>query len=195
MSLLFPELLRAVISTTANVLLMGTLLQPKYSKKITVLTLLGILAADLGTAIYCYLSGNLTLLSKLDIVLFAVLCFAVRPLFKDTFMQWLFSYITVQNISDIVIILSFDGSRYLPYPAYANSLLRVILFGAFLLILSRYVRPLYRQAVEHWTAYFAVALGLYITFNYYVLSADDIVVMLTEQAIPLFLVILIGLDA
>ncbi|WP_312613346.1 GHKL domain-containing protein [Oscillibacter sp.] len=195
MSLLFPELLRAVISTTANVLLMGTLLQPKYSKKITVLTLLGILAADLGTAIYCYLSGNLTLLSKLDIVLFAVLCFAVRPLFKDTFMQWLFSYITVQNISDIVIILSFDGSRYLPHPAYANSLLRVILFGAFLLILSRYVRPLYRQAVEHWTAYFAVALGLYITFNYYVLSADDIVAMLTEQTIPLLLVIFIGLAA
>ncbi|MEA4893279.1 MAG: GHKL domain-containing protein [Peptococcaceae bacterium] len=191
----FPDFLRAAVSTTANVLLMGTLLQPKYSKKITVLALLGILAADLGTAIYCYLSGNLTLLSKLDIVLFAVLCFAVRPLFKDTFMQWLFSYITVQNISDIVIILSFDGSRYLPYPAYANSLLRAILFGAFLLVLVRYVRPLYRQAVEHWTAYFAVALGLYITFNYYVLSADDIVVMLTEQAIPLLLVIFIGLAA
>ena len=157
--------------------------------------MLGILAADLGTAIYCYLSGNLTLLSKLDIVLFAVLCFAVRPLFKDTFMQWLFSYLTVQNISDIVIILSFIGSRHLPYPAYANSLLRVILFGAFLLILSRYVRPLYRQAVEHWTAYFAVALGIYITFNYYVLSSDNIVVTLTEQAVPLLLVIFIGLAA
>jgi hypothetical protein len=171
------------------------LLKPKYSKKITLLTMLSILAADLGTAVFCYLSGNLTLLSKLDIVLFAVLCFAVRPLFKDTFMQWLFSYLTVQNISDMVIILSFIGSRHLPYPAYTNSLLRVILFGAFLLILSRYVRPLYRQAVEHWTAYFAVALGLYITFNYYVLSSDDIVVTLIEQAVPLLLVIFIGLAA
>jgi len=174
---------------------MMTLLQPKYSKKVTLLTMLGILAADLGTAIYCYLSGNLTLLSKLDIVLFAVLCFAVRPLFKDTFMQWLFSYLTVQNISDAVIILSFIGSRPLPYPAYANSLLRVILFGAFLLILSRYVRPLYRQTVKHWTAYFAVALALYVTFNYYVLSSDDIVVTLTDQAVPLILVIIIGLAA
>lgn len=195
MSEYFPELLRAAISTTANVLLMMTLLQPKYSKKVTLLTMLGILAADLGTAVYCYLSGNLTLLAKLDIVLFAVLCFAVRPMFKDTFMQWLFSYITVQNISDIVIILSFEIGRHLPYPAYANSLLRAILFGIFLLILVRYVRPLYRQAVEHWTAYFAVALGLYITFTYYVLSADDVVVMLTEQAIPLLLVIVIGLAA
>lgn len=195
MSELLPDLLRAAVSTTANVLLMMVLLQPKYSKKITLLTMLGILAADLGTAIYCYLSGNLTLLSKLDIVLFAVLCFAVRPLFKDTFMQWLFSYLTVQNISDAVIILSFIGSRHLPYPVYANSLLRIILFGAFLLILSRRVRPLYRQAVERWTAYFAVALGIYITFNYYVLSSDDIVVTLTEQAVPLLLVIFIGLTA
>lgn len=195
MSELLPDLLRAAISTTANVLLMMTLLQPKYSKKITLMTMLGILAADLGTAVFCYLSGNLTLLSKLDIALFALLCFAVRPLFKDTFMQWLFSYITVQNISDTVIILSFIGSRKLPVPVYANSLLRIILFGAFLVILSRYVRPLYRQAVEHWTAYFAVALGIYITFNYYVLSSDDIVVTLTEQTVPLLLVIFIGLAA
>ena len=63
MSLHFHEFLRASISTTANVLLMMTLLQPKYSKKITTLTMLGILAADLGTAVYCYLSGNITLLS------------------------------------------------------------------------------------------------------------------------------------
>jgi signal transduction histidine kinase len=191
----FPDFLRAAISTTANVLLMMTLLQPKYSKKVTLLTMFGILAADLGTAVYCYLSGNLTLLAKLDIVLFAVLCFAVRPMFRDTFMQWLFSYITVQNISDAVIILSFAGSRHLPYPPYANSLLRLLLFGIFLLILVRYVRPLYRQAVEHWTAYFAVALGLYITFTYYVLSADDIVIMLMEQTVPLLLVIFIGLAA
>lgn len=193
MSALFPDLLRAVISTTANVLLMSSLLQPKYSKKVTLLTMFVVLAADLGTAIYCYLSGNLTLLSKLDIILFAVLCFAVRPMFKDNFMQWLFSYITVQNISDTVIILSFIGSRHLPYPQYTNSFLRLFLFGAFLVILWRYVRPLYRQAVERWTSYFAVALGLYITFNYYVMTADDVVGMLTQQAVPLMLVIFIGL--
>ncbi|MDD3414261.1 MAG: ATP-binding protein [Lachnospiraceae bacterium] len=195
MSQHIPEFLRAVISTTANVLLMMILLQPKYSKTITRLTMAGILAADLGTAIFCYLSGNLTLLSKLDIVLFAVLCFVVRPLFKDSFMQWLFSYLTVQNISDAVIILSFIGSRKLPYPPYANSVLRVILFGGVILILSHYVKPLYRQAVDHWTAYFAVALGIYITFNYYVLSSDNIVVMLTEEAVPLLLLIFIGIAA
>ncbi len=195
MSELFPDFLRESITATANVLLMITLLQPKYSKKITLLTVLGILAADLGTAAYCYLDGNLTMLAKIDIVMFAVLCFAVRPLFKDNFMQWLFSYLTVQNINIAVVVLSFVGSRPLPYPVYANSLLRGILFGAFLLILSRYVRPLYRQAVEYWTAYFAVALSLSIAFCYYILFSGDIVDTLTKQAVPMLLLIFIGLAA
>ncbi len=191
----FPNLLRGVITTSANVLLMMTLLQPKYSKKITFLTMLGILAADLGTSVFCYLSGNLTLLSKIDVIMFAVLCFLVRPLFKDTFMQWLFSYLTVQNINVAVVVASFVVSRKMPLPLYSNSLLRLIMFGIFLLILSRYLRPLYRQVVEQWTAYFAVALSIYITLNYYILSSKDIIATLTEQATPLLLVIFIGFTA
>lgn len=195
MSELLPHLLRGGVSTIGNVLLMITLLQPKYSKKITMLGMLGVLAANLGSAVYCYLTGNLTQLSKFDIVLFTVLCFAVRPLFKDTFMQWLFSYLTIQNISEGIIFLSFISSRYLPYPLYANSLIRVILFCVFLLVLSRYVRPLYRQAAEHWTSYFAVALSISITFNYYALSSNDIISTFTEQAIPLLLLMFIELAA
>ena len=192
MSGYFPDFLRGIISTTANVLLMITLLQPKYSKKITVFTMLVILAIDLGIAVCFYLSGNLTILAKVDIIVFAVLCFAVRPLFKDTFMQWLFSYLTVQNISVAVVILSFVGSRRLPYPIYANSMLRFILFSAILITLLRYVRPLYQQTVKHWTAYFAVALGIYITFGYYILSSKNIILTLTEQEIPLTLLTFIG---
>ena len=188
----FPDILRACVTGSGTVLLMMMLLQPKYSKKITMLSMFGIIAADLGTAIYCYVSGNLTLLSKIDIVLLTVLCFAVRPMFKDNFMQWLFSYLTVQNISEAVVVLSFLGSRNLPYPVYANTLLRVLLFGAFLLVLSHYMRPLYRQAVEHWAEYFAVALGINLAFGYYVIFSDDIVNTLTKQAVPLLLIIFIG---
>lgn len=195
MSDYFPDFLRGVISTTGNVLLMITLLQSKYSKKVTLFTMLGILAVNLGTSVYCYLSGNLTMLGKVGVIVFAVLSFAVRPMFKDTFMQWLFSYLTVQNISVAVVILSFVGSRRLPYPIYANSILRFILLSAILLILWRYVRPLYQQTVEHWTAYFAVALGIYIAFSYYILFSEDIVLTLTEQAVPLILLVFIGIAA
>lgn len=84
-----PDILRAAVSTTMNVVLMLSLLQPRYGKVVTRLAMLGILTLDFGTALYCYFLGDLTMLSRIDIILFAVLCFAVRPLFKDTFMQWL----------------------------------------------------------------------------------------------------------
>lgn len=192
---LLPDFLRAIVSTTMNVLLMLSLLQPKYGKKVTRLAMLGILAADLGTAVYCYLSGNLTLLAKIDMVLFAVLCFAVKPLFKDTFMQWLFSYITIQNVSDMVIVLSFIGSRHLPYPPYANVAIRLVLFLLFYWLLRFHVRPLYRQVVENWNVFFYVALAVWGTYTYFVATSDDIVATLTTQAIPLLLITTIAMTA
>lgn len=193
--MLLADFWRALVSTTANVVLMLSLLQPKYGKRVTYLAMLGVLGADLGTAIFCYFSGNLTLLAKIDTVLFAALCFAVKPLFKDTFMQWLFSYITIQNISDIVIILSFIFSRRLPYPSYANVVLRLIMFSFFFWLLRFKVRPLYRQMVEHWNVFLYVALAVWATFTYYVVTSDDIVVTLTEQAMPLLLIITLTLMA
>ncbi len=192
---LLPDFLRAIVSTTMNVVLMLSLLQPKYGKKVTRLAMLGILCADLGTAIFCYLSGNLTLLARIDMVLFAVLCFAVKPLFKDTFMQWLFSYITIQNISDMVIIISFHVSRKLPYPPYANVVLRLALFLIFYLLLRYRIRPLYRQAVEHWNVYFYVALSVYIAFTFFVITSDDIVATLTNQAASMLLITAIAIAA
>lgn len=192
MNEIIPSILRAIVSTTANVLLMMIFLQPKYSKKATFITMASILIADLGTAIYCYVSGNLTLLSKLDVILFTVLCFAARPMFKDNFMQWLFSYLTVQNISDAVIIVSFMLSRYFPYPIYTNTLFRLILFGIIITIFALHIRPIYWKVLEHWNEYFAVAFFIYISFSYYVLSSDDIIKTFIEQRIPLLLIVLIG---
>ncbi len=195
MQSLLPDFLRAIVSTIGNVVLMLSLLQPRYGKRVTRLTMLGVLSADLGTAIFCYLSGNITKLAKIDTFLFAILCFAVKPLFKDTFMQWLFSYITIQNVSDIVIILSFIISRNLPYPPYGNVVIRVILFTFFYWLLRFKLRPLYRQMVDRWNIFLLVALAVWATFTYYVLSSDDIVKTLTEQAVPLLLVIGITLTA
>ncbi len=195
MTELLPDILRAVVSTTMNVVLMLSLLQPKYGKNVTRLAMLGILAADFGSALYCYLSQNLTLLAKLDTVLFAALCFAVKPLFKDTFMQWLFSYITIQNISDMVIILSFIGSRRLPYPPYANVAIRLVLFLLFYWLLRFKVRPLYRQMVEHWNVFFFVALSVWVAYTYIVVSSDDIVATLTTQAMPLLLITAVAIAA
>lgn len=192
---LLPHILRGAVGTTMNLVLMLTLLQPKYSKKMTYLAMLGILSIDFGTAIFCYISGNLTLLAKFERILFAVLCFVIKPLFKDNFMQWLFSYITLQNISAMVVVIGFVISEQLPYPLYANVPIRFVLFLLFYWLLRYFVRPLYRQMVEHWNVFFYLALAVWVTYTYYFITSDDVLVTLTEQAIPMLLITAITLAA
>lgn len=193
MELFFANFLRGTVSAIANVVLFVSLLQPKYGRKVTNLVMLAIFTLNLSTAVYCYLTGNLTLLAKIDVVLFVLLCFAARPFFLDSFMQWLFSYITVMNVSFIVLVLSFVFSRSLPHPAYANTLWRLILFTAAILLFRKVLRPLYRQAAEHWTVFFYVAGSAFFAFSWFMLSSDDIVETLTVQAVPLLWLVLVTL--
>lgn len=189
------DFLRAAISSIAVVLFMLTLLRPRYSPRVTWTVMMVIVAVDLLTAGYCYTHAGLTQLAKLDILLFFALCLAARPLFKGSFMQWLFSILTIQNIFGTVVVLSFLGSRWLPAPAYANAALRVLLFGLILWLLIRYGRPLQRQVIDQWSAYFAVALAISLGFAYYILLSDDIVATMGEQAVPLLLLIGTGAAA
>lgn len=195
MDLFFAHFLRALVSAAANIILLISLLQPKYSRKVTALVLLVILTLNLSTAILCYRSDNLTLLAKIDVGLFFILGFAVRPFFKDSFMQWLFSYCTAINVSFIVVVLSFIFSRYLPYPPYTNTLLRVLLFTCFIFLFRKVIRPLYRQVAEHWSVFFYVAGSAFMAFSWFMLNSDDIVQTLTDETIPLLWLILITIAA
>ncbi len=195
MELFFANFLRGTVSAIANVVLFISLLQPKYGRKVTNLVMLAILTLNLSTAVYCYLTDNLTLLAKIDVVLFTLLCFAVRPFFRDSFMQWLFSYITVINVSFIVTILSFIFSRYLPYPAYANTVFRLFLFVGVILLFRKVLRPLYRQVAEHWAVFFYVAGSAFLAFSWFMFNSDNIVQTLTIQTVPLLWLILVTLSA
>ncbi len=192
---ILPHLLRGIVGTVMNIVLMLTLLQPKYSKKVTYLTMFGIFCIDLGSAIFCYISGDLTLLAKFERTLFVVLCFVIKPLFKENFMQWLFSYITIQNINAIVVVVGFVISDQLPNPLYANVPIRLALFLIFYWLLRYHVRPLYREMVEHWNVFFYVAFAVWITYTYYFITSDDIVETLTVQTVPLLLLTVITLAA
>lgn len=195
MELLLPNLLRGVVSAVMNIVLLSSLLQPKYSRRTTRFVMLAVIIVNLSSAIFCYINNDLTLLAKFDVVYFTLLCFVIRPFFRDSFMQWLFSYMTALNVSSIVIILSFIFSRYLPYPPYANVVLRLILFTAIVLLIRKVLRPLYRQAVEHWSVFFFVAGTAFAAFAWFLFQGEDIVQTLTEQAAPMLWLVLITLAA
>ncbi len=195
MEQLIPDFLRGVVSIIMNIILVFSLLQPKYSQRFTNLMMVAVFTLDLMGTTICYLIGDLTLLAKLNFIVFPIICLIIRPIFLDTIMQWIFSFLTILNINAIVLVLSFIGSRYLPYPLYAHTILRIILFGIFILLLRRGLKSLYRQMVEHWTVFFYVAISIFIAFAYFILGSDDIVGTLTKQRGPLLLIILIAFAA
>lgn len=187
-----PDFLRTIVSVAMNIVLMLTLMEPKYSKKVIIFVMLGIMFADLSLSFYCYLIYDVTVLGKLELLLFTALCFIIKPFFKDSFVQWLFSFATVQNINFVVVVLSFILSRYLPFSMYANTLIRLILFGLVYLLLKHKLRPLYRQAIENWKNFVYVAILIYFNFAYYFLGSSDITKTLVEEKRTLLLLIILS---
>lgn len=194
MSTIFPHFLRGLVSSIMNTLLMLSLLQPKYGKRVANLTMLGIMGVNLIAALFCYINNDLSLLMKLNIIIFTITCFLIRPLFKDSLMQWLFSYITVLNIAMCIVILSFSISRFMPFSIYANTLIRFIMYALIIFIIRRYLHSEYRKIVTRWNVFFFVALTIFITFVYYLTRGNDIIQTLIEQTIPLHLLFFITLS-
>lgn len=191
---ILPDLLRAVVSDIFNVLNVSTMIEPK-KRKSGILVLLSVMIINLTLDIYCYMNGSLTQLVWLDFVLFTILCFAIRPFFEDNLVQWLFSYVTAQNIELAVVIVSFVVSRYLPYPVYANTVVRLLLFIIIYMVFRFLVRPIYRQSLEHWDIYFYVSMIICFSFLVVFLSGDNIVTTLTMYKMPLMLVVLLAASA
>lgn len=192
MDLLVANILRSSISTIMNMLMLFSLAQPKYGKKVMTTAMVSFMLMDVLSSIYFYLAGSLTALAKFDILLFLVIGFAAKPFFRDNMMQWLFNYITSMNVYIAILILSYVLSRFLPFPMYANTLLRFIFFAAVILLFRRYMRPLYREVVEHWNIFFYLVVGILMNFGYYIFHSNDITKTIKEDFIPLFLLIILS---
>jgi sensor histidine kinase regulating citrate/malate metabolism len=80
-------------------------------------------------------------------------------------------------------------------PIYANPAVRLVLFIGIVFLMRHVVRPLYRQAVEHWNIFFYVAVMISANFAYYILVSHDIVKTLTQQAPQLLLLIALAVAA
>lgn len=184
------DILRSLVTNALLVWLLFTLAQPKFGKKTLWLVLSGIVLADFALNAVFYLRGDYTTLATMDIVFFIFVGAATKPLFRETPMQWLFNCFTVMNIYAIAVVASFFLCDYLPYPVYANIALRALLFASAIFLFRTRLRPLYRQAAEHWGVYLFVAAGLFLNFAYYFISGDDVEQALTEGFVPLTLLVL-----
>jgi hypothetical protein len=185
------DILRSLVTNFMLVALLFTLAQPKCRNCTLWITLTSIVLVNLALNMIFYLRGDYTTLAALDIVFFILVGAATKPLFRETLMQWLFNCFTVMNIYAIAVVVSYFLCNYFLYPVYANTALRALLFATAILLFRKRLRPLYRQAAEHWSVYLFVAAALFANFAYYFVSGDDVLQTLTDGFVPLMLLTLV----
>lgn len=191
MTMQLYDILRALVTNAMLVGLLFTLAQPKARKRTLWITLIAIVIVNLALNMFFYLRGDYTTLAALDIVFFILVGVATKPMFRETLMQWLFNCFTVMNIYAITVVISYFLSDYLPYPVYANTALRALMFSAAILLFRKRLRPLYRQAADNWSVYLFVAAALFANFAYYFVFGDDVKQTLTDGFVPLMLLMLL----
>lgn len=194
MTSLFPDLLRAVITDIMLILLLSTMATPKYkSKTLYILSTAIILVVNVSINYYFYLSENYTAVFYADFTMLMVIGIVLKPLFTDKIMQWCFSYITMLNIYEAVVFLSYIFSDIFPNPAYGNVFLRLILFLVIVVVFHKWVSKPYRSVLDYWYIYILPIVTLQACFLGY-LFGGNIEEMLVNNYIPLMLLVLLGLS-
>ena len=192
MNQLIPDLVRSIVSSVMNILLLFSLARPKYNKRVTNTGMIVVLLFDVLFSVSFYQTGDLTGLARYSILWFVLKFMAMKPLFLDSIMQWIFNLITVINVYAAIVILSFHLCYYLPYPPYAVTVLRFVMFVAVIVLFQQWLRPLYWQAVARWRVFILLVIGLLVNYIYYFMFTRDIKETMTVQYVPLLL--LIGLE-
>ncbi len=185
------DILRSIVTNAMFTELLFTLARPKYRPHTRWVALAVIVLANLAMNIFFYLRNDYTTLGKLDILFFILIGVAVKPLFLETLMQWVFNCFTAMNIYAVSVILSYYLCGLFPFPSYAITVLRFLLFASAILLFKKRLRPLYRQAAEHWSVYFFVAAGLFVNFAWYFMTSQDVEQTLIENITPLLLLVLL----
>ncbi len=191
---LFPDILRAAITDIMLIILLSTMATPKYkNKRAYLLVATVLLVGNVGANCIFYLTSNYTAVLQLNLVTLLVIGIALKPFFSDTIMQWCFSYMTMLNIHVAVVFLSYKLSRFLPYPMYGISLLRLLLFSLVVFVFRRWVSMPYRRVLEYWHIFLLPVLSLLVCLLAF-LAGGDVVRLMDENDVPLLLLIMLGLS-
>jgi len=181
------DILRSLATNAGLVTLLFTLARPKCKPKTEYLVLIAIVLADFAANLWFYSRGDYTMLAKTDIAFFLLAGVAVKPLFREKIMPWLFNCLTTLNVTAAVVILSYYLSDFFPHPYYANTALRVLLYGGLIWLFRTQLRPLYRQAAERWDIYLVVAAGIAANLCWYFVASDNVEATLQSECVPLLL--------
>ncbi|MDD3057455.1 hypothetical protein SDC9_123064 [bioreactor metagenome] len=189
---LISNLLRGSVSSVMYVVLLFTLTKSRFGQKTTILVAIFVFAINMTSTLWFYLYGDLTSLSRFTLLLFIVIGLAMKPLTRQSLMQWSFTFLTSINIAMMIIFLSFILGRLFPQPQYANTLLRLVLYLLVILLFQRFLQPMYQSIVDNWPIFSALVICIFLNLSYYFSVTTNIKDTLATNKWPLLL--LVGLS-
>jgi len=187
-----PDLLRAVVTDVMLILLLCTMATPRYkSKAVYAMAIALVLIANLSANYYFYRTQNYTAVFHVDLAMLLVIGIALKPLFKDSIMQWCFSYVTIINIDAAVVFLSYFFRNLFPDPLYGNSIARLVLLSVLIVVFKKWVSVPYRKVLDYWHIHLLPIVALLVCLLGYFFGGD-IRDTLTRNQAPLFLLVFLG---
>ncbi len=192
---LISNMLRGSVSSVMIIILLFTLTKTDWGLKRTILIASIVLVINIVSTFWFYLHGDLTSLSRFNLIVFLIIGFALMPMTKLPFMHWSFTFITLINISMIVIILSFHLGRLFPYPQYGNTIFRLVLYLIIIFLFKRYLLTLYQSIINNWSVFLVLVIAIFLNLSYYFYVTDDIKETLVTFKGPLLLLVLFSVSA
>ncbi len=192
---LIENILRGSVSSVMYVILLFTLTKARFGRKVTIVVATFTFVINITSTIWFYVYGDLTGLSRFTIVLFIVVGLALKPLTRQTFMQWCFTFLTTINIAMMIIILSFHLGRLFPLPQYANTIFRLLLYILVIFLFERYLLTFYHSIVKNWPMFSVLMVAIFLNLSYFFYATDDIKNTLAIYRWPLLLLVSLSVAA
>ena len=192
---LIENILRGSVSSVMYVILLFTLTKVRFGRRVTVIVATVTFVINTISTLWFYVYGDLTGLSRFTIVLFIVVGLVLKPLTRQTFMQWCFTFLTTINIAMMIIILSFHVGRLFPQPQYANTVFRLLLYILVIFLFERYLLTFYHLIVENWPVFSVLMLAIFPNLSFFSYATDDIKTTLAMYRTPLLLLVTLSVAA
>ncbi len=178
---ILPDLLRGGTTTICLLFLFPVLSQPKLKMKKYILIATGAAIFDTFICALLYLNEDYTSVVYYSLFAYLLLVVGCKFLFRDKLLQWCFNCVTVLNVYAIIVMLSFYLVYFFPYPEYAVTVIRIIMFTAAIILFRKYLRPLYLRVSENWAAFLLPITGILINYLYIMLSLGDVKVSMSQN--------------
>ncbi|PKL29329.1 MAG: hypothetical protein CVV46_01055 [Spirochaetae bacterium HGW-Spirochaetae-2] len=192
---LIENILRGSVSSVMYVILLFTLTKARFGRKVTIIVATFAFVVNISSTLWFYVYGDLTGLSRFTILLFIVVGLALKPLTRQTFMQWCFTFLTTVNIAMMIIILSFHLGRLFPKPQYANTVFRLLLYILVIFLFERYLLTFYQSIVNNWPMFSVLMIAIFLNLSYFFYATDDIKNTLAMYRTPLLLLVSLSVAA